>query len=83
MRGQWDRGRSVYIDRLTLVWAPVTVGKASDTKLQKLFCLFLYICVGFRAYETLGTQWLRTKIDMSHQSRSQKELVSSVLDEPQ
>lgn len=73
----------MYIDGLTLVWAPVTVGKASDTKLQKLFCLFLYICVGFRAYETLGTQWRSAKIDVSHQSRSQKELVSSVLDEPQ
>lgn len=71
------------IDRLTLVWAPAIVGKALDTKLQKLFRLCLYICVDFRAHETLGTQWLRTKIDVSHHSRNQKEPVSSILDEPQ
>lgn len=39
---------SVYIDTITLVWALVIVGKASDIKLQKLFGLvwfgFVHLC---------------------------------------
>lgn len=68
------------MDRIVPAWAPSLCGKASGTTLQK-FCLGVYICVSFRIYETLGTWWSHTKTEVSHQSRSHKELISSILHE--